>query len=148
MNKCGECRACCRALGVAELDKPEWQRCKHVCKAGCGIYEARPESCVKYSCLWLLSQSETDPLPPRLRPDRCGVIFDHMESMPENTYIARVAPGNQRDLRDPLVVKLMATLVDRGAEVIVRIGNKTSAPVRAFKSDRKPHTNVVIRGKL
>ena len=69
---CGECTACCTSLGVVELEKPLWQRCEHVCEAGCGIYPDRPRSCHDFVCLWLHGYFGKDE---RHRPDKCGLIF-------------------------------------------------------------------------
>ena len=52
-RKCGTCRECCIALEVKSVDKPAGKFCKHLCRVGCGIYEARPDECREYNCLWL-----------------------------------------------------------------------------------------------
>lgn len=68
---CGTCRACCTALAVIELQKPDYTRCRHECASGCAIYEQRPESCRHFFCLWKipgwLLQDED-------RPDQLGVV--------------------------------------------------------------------------
>ena len=68
---CGECTACCTSLGVEELSKPLWQRCEHVCEAGCAIYPDRPRSCHDFTCLWLHGFFGLD----KHRPDKLGLIF-------------------------------------------------------------------------
>lgn len=68
---CGDCTACCTALGVDELKKPLWAVCEHVCVDGCGIYEARPASCRGFECLWLKGWFGLD----QHRPDKLGLIF-------------------------------------------------------------------------
>jgi Fe-S-cluster containining protein len=40
----------------------------------CGIYEDRPEHCVKFKCFWLLEQLED-----HLRPDRCGIVVKPLD---------------------------------------------------------------------
>lgn len=51
---CGPCTLCCKVLRIPELEKPQNAWCRHAKKGrGCGIYEARPESCRSFSCLWL-----------------------------------------------------------------------------------------------
>ncbi len=69
---CGECTACCTNLGVQEIQKPEFEQCRHVCERGCAIYPERPSACMGYECLWLLDAEivDTDD-----RPDKLGVIF-------------------------------------------------------------------------
>lgn len=74
---CGECQACCTAIGVHELNKPPLQRCQHQCDSGCAIYEARPESCRGYYCLWQAGFLEGDE---RRRPDKLGIILDSRSS--------------------------------------------------------------------
>jgi hypothetical protein len=72
---CGECRACCTALGVQELSRGNYERCEHICEAGCAIYAERPDSCRIFSCWWKLGEMGDE----RRRPDRLGVI---LESVP------------------------------------------------------------------
>jgi len=51
---CGPCTLCCKLLAVPAIDKPKDQWCSHAKpKAGCGVYETRPESCREFNCLWL-----------------------------------------------------------------------------------------------
>jgi len=72
-HPCGECQACCMAVGVHELEKPMWTPCKHQCETGCGIYDSRPDSCRGYYCMYqagMLNGGE------EMRPDKLGIIFD------------------------------------------------------------------------
>ena len=68
---CGACTECCSALAVAELEKPLWEPCKHLCPKGCGIYERKPDECTKFECFWLRGFFGGD----EHRPDRLGLIF-------------------------------------------------------------------------
>jgi hypothetical protein len=76
---CGSCTACCTIMRV-EMEpeaKPPGVRCQHLCGAGCAIYQARPEPCRVWSCVWLLSQERADVrLPSAMRPDRSGVVLE------------------------------------------------------------------------
>lgn len=77
-RSCGECRACCTAVHVLELDKGPYVPCKHLGnfskgEPGCTIYAERPKSCEQWACEWrgagpLLKEYEE-------RPDRCGVLL-------------------------------------------------------------------------
>lgn len=73
-RNCGDCTACCHALAIEELDKPGFQKCAYVQSgngcAGCGIYDARPDCCRDFQCLWLQGHLAEDD-----RPDKLGVIF-------------------------------------------------------------------------
>ena len=64
MRSCGECTACCTALGVKELNKPAGDSCEkgiqigHVQSTtntivGCSTYKSRPKSCRAFECAWL-----------------------------------------------------------------------------------------------
>ena len=69
---CGDCTACCKILGVEELDKPAGTQCVHCDPGkGCKIYEQRPATCREFACTWLQHGN----LPDELRPDRCHVVF-------------------------------------------------------------------------
>lgn len=52
-RKCGSCRECCIVIGVEPLNKPVDVACEHLCAAGCGIYERRPNACEVFTCGWL-----------------------------------------------------------------------------------------------
>lgn len=77
-RSCGECRACCSALGIHELNKAPAIACEYLVQIGqrekvggnCGIYATRPESCRTFECMWLQGHFMGAD-----RPDRTGVVF-------------------------------------------------------------------------
>ena len=71
-RECGPCQACCSALGVAAVAKPEWEPCAHQCASGCAVYQSRPRQCAEFACLWLQGQLEGDE---RGRPDVIGLVL-------------------------------------------------------------------------
>jgi hypothetical protein len=80
MRTCEECTACCKLVGVSELDKPPGVWCDHCnigSATGCQIYEVRPEGCRQFECLWLQTGNSnvTRALPDEMRPDRCKAVF-------------------------------------------------------------------------
>ena len=90
MNHCGTCTECCYYMEVSDIRKPVCHDCQHLQPVefvnvptgtnigkfkGCSIYEARPQPCRDFECLWLQSQSKDKPMPRKLRPDTCGVMF-------------------------------------------------------------------------
>ncbi|MBB4006379.1 hypothetical protein [Allorhizobium taibaishanense] len=52
-RRCGTCTLCCRLPDIEELDKPANQPCRHCNQTGCRIYEARPQLCRDFLCLWM-----------------------------------------------------------------------------------------------
>ncbi|MBN2839652.1 MAG: hypothetical protein JXP37_01665, partial [Coriobacteriia bacterium] len=68
-RQCGECSACCTALGVHELQKLPLDTCRHVTARGCGIYGNRPPSCREFLCAWRIGIG-TD----AERPDLLGIV--------------------------------------------------------------------------
>ena len=89
---CGECRACCVVLPIAEPDlvKPAGEPCKHLCETGCGIYGRAewPTLCRKYYCGW--RQDKWMSQRPLYRPDTLGVIF---QFTPGVLALFEVRPG-------------------------------------------------------
>jgi hypothetical protein len=69
---CGDCTLCCRLLPVAEIEKPALAKCRHQCRRGCRVYDARPVSCRAWSCQWLQGH------PTGPRPDRAHLCIDPM----------------------------------------------------------------------
>lgn len=72
-RSCGDCTACCNVKAVRELGKPSQVACRHLCQAGCRIYNARPAECREYACFWRQGLIDGDE---RRRPDKLGVLID------------------------------------------------------------------------
>ena len=68
-RECGSCDICCTVIAVPELNKPKYEQCRHVCSAGCGIYEERPKDCRSWKCAWLSGMFLEEE-----RPDKIKVI--------------------------------------------------------------------------
>ena len=71
-RRCDTCTVCCTELKIEteEFRKPANTPCKHLCGAGCGIYETRPPVCQQFLCGWRLFAELTDDW----RPDLSGVL--------------------------------------------------------------------------
>lgn len=94
MQECGECTACCYAFPVIELDKLEWEKCKHVDKS-CKIYSKRPESCRKCMCAWVQMKN----VGIELRPDKCGIIFERDNNIMVGTIIGSITDFAKRQIQ-------------------------------------------------
>lgn len=86
MNACGSCSLCCKMLDIAALEKPAQQWCPQ-CIPGvsCKIYDARPDACRSFDCLWLASRrgAPQNFMPDELRPDRCkGLLMLNPDQRP------------------------------------------------------------------
>lgn len=68
-RKCGTCQMCCVAVPIAEIDKKAGEACIHLCGAGCGIYDTRPDVCRGFACEWLWGMGGMEQ-----RPDRMGAL--------------------------------------------------------------------------
>lgn len=69
-RQCGDCTACCSAIGVKELRKPYFVDCVKLCASGCSIHGKAPPSCQNYKCLWLTADLAFDQ-----QPNKCGYII-------------------------------------------------------------------------
>ena len=85
---CGTCSLCCKVVGVEELKKPIGAWCPHCVRGnGCAIYDARPPSCRKFHCQWLLAEG----LGPEWKPERAK--FALLKSDGGHHLTAFVDPG-------------------------------------------------------
>ena len=106
-RQCGTCTACCVALEIIELNKPVGVACSYLkpsCDKPCGQYQARPQVCREYQCMWLLGV-----IPRWAKPNEVGLILG-MVPMPEDETILRVIetrPGAAHTLQN---VRMLASL--------------------------------------
>jgi hypothetical protein len=121
-NICGECQACCMAVGVHEVEKPMWTPCKHQCETGCGIYEDRPDSCRGYYCLYQAGMLTGGV---EMRPDKLGIIFDFRATSTDGDAISawEVREGAADD--------------PRVMEMLRKIGDTFIVIVRRYKSAKR-----------
>lgn len=94
-RECGECDACCVHLKIKEPATIAHEAHVDCCRLGddgCTEYAARPETCVRFKCLWLTGFGDDVD-----RPDIIGVIF-HLNEEPVNGLpIMYVAANETRE---------------------------------------------------
>jgi hypothetical protein len=118
-RSCGKCTACCTALQVTEIEKPDYVRCTHLrtgSVTGCGIYPSRPDSCRSWKCLWLRGVGEKQE-----RPDKLGIVLDVEECPALDCFFVKVFPLRKDALADPKVDSLIqrVTMVGPPAVAVV-----------------------------
>lgn len=114
---------CCKLMGVADLQPPkpvnEW--CTHCTPGkGCAIYDARPKTCREFECVWLMSQSQREPMPLSLRPDKSKVVLDVTGR--GDMIHAHVAPDQPDAWQRGEIGRLLAGSADKGIRVVVSHG--------------------------
>lgn len=91
-NTCGDCRACCVVLPIAEPNfvKPAGEPCKHLCGSGCRLYGNAdwPTLCRDYFCVW--RQDKWMGQRPLYRPDKLGVLFQFNDGV---LAVFEIIPG-------------------------------------------------------
>lgn len=106
-RSCGSCTACCTVLGVQSLGKPPRTRCRfETVSDGCSAYDARPEDCRRYNCLWIQGLfADGD------RPDKTGILIMLATEKRSQFVVHELRPGAIREqeetlqsLRDPLLL--------------------------------------------
>lgn len=87
--QCGECKLCCKVLGVPDVTTPgTWcTHCDIHGAKGCTIYDTRPGNCRDFECGWLTNNGA-----PELRPDRIHIVVTG-ESKRLDAYIMHIDPG-------------------------------------------------------
>jgi uncharacterized protein len=125
LSGCAGCALCCKVLEIVDLQpKPspcgEW--CGHAepgrSPGACTIYEARPESCRAFACLWLLSQDRPDDvMAPELRPDRSKAVLTAVPG--QNTLLVHPDPAYPDAWRRGALKHLVHNFLESGGRVIV-----------------------------
>lgn len=121
---------CCKLVGVHDLPdhKPVNTWCQHCDKkAGCQIYEDRPETCREFACMWLLSQERPNPMGLALRPDKSKVVLaPHPD---EDVIIAHIDPAYPFAWREKGMGHLIERLAYRSLKVVLSTGLSTEKKV-------------------
>jgi hypothetical protein len=108
------------------IDKPARTGCAFCVKGGCGIYEARPDPCEGFQCVWLVSQGAPGlEMPSALRPDRCGVV---LEVNTKETIIAHSRTA--ASYREPRMLKWLMFRAQRGHVTLDLPGEKVQLLLR------------------
>lgn len=93
-RSCGSCTACCEALAIQLPwgDKPQYKPCeklKQGSNKACGVYDERPEVCVRFRCLWLEGLGDN-----KDRPDKSGLVLNIQQTgLPVPLDVAAKVPG-------------------------------------------------------
>ena len=119
IRECGECTVCCLLTHIPQLNKPVYKLCEYCDEdAGCNQYDARPEACKKYLCVWRIEE-----LSESLRPDKCHVMFERLPG--NSTYVGLVQPGYEKRWLTQEVQKFTNDKLKKGSAVIVNaVGRK------------------------
>jgi hypothetical protein len=122
---CGSCTLCCKVIGIGALEKPAGAWCAH-CKIGhgCTIYEARPDECRAFFCMWLADRRLGD----EWRPDLAKMVVTTADD--GRTVEIRCDPGfPQAWRREPYRTQISqwaeAARADDGM-VIVCVGKRVT----------------------
>lgn len=156
-RECGECRVCCVifAIDEPELQKNPGERCRHLCAAGCDIYETRPATCASFHCAWRQSLA----LPDHARPDQLGVLFyitgrARPRGVFDNVSLVAVATEDPNALERPQVRAIIDQFAQSALPIHRRWGDEQAlihpAPDLADAIDHPettPHRHLVARGR-
>lgn len=114
---------CCKLLDIPALEKPANRWCRHCAPGrGCTIYDSRPQPCRDFACVWLESQRESNPLPPELKPDQCGVVLSFAPD--RRDVMVYCDPGDPDAWKSPPVLKLLVIMSRQGLRVMVGNGRE------------------------
>ena len=124
-RECGTCTLCCKVYALPELEKPPGVWCKHCAPGkGCKIYDAPPDPCRLFNCLWMTDGK----MPDEWRPDRAKFV---LSIFPSNGFVyGQVDPGSPGAWRrqpyyDGLRT-MSTTLLDERRHVIMFVGDEAT----------------------
>lgn len=121
-KSCGDCGMCCKVLHISELNKAAGQWCGVFRKgSGCGDYEARPQACRGFHCLWLTSEKLDD----AWRPNKAGfLMYPDRDGKRLNVVVDPGKPSSWQ--REPYYsrLKAMSQRAYDGYELLICIGDR------------------------
>lgn len=121
---CGDCKLCCKLLGVEEIPKPPGVWCSNCdIKApggGCKIHDRRPPTCRTFECGWLANGGD-----PELRPDKIHIVVTG-ESEKLKAYIMHVDPVYPDAPEKPKAKMFLDMVMQQGRHqnIVLVTGNK------------------------
>jgi len=140
---CGACNACCKLLRIPDLDKPAGMLCEWTTiHGGCSRQAEKPKdpfnpvpgeayelaACAQFKCVWLQSQTRTDPgeiQPRHWRPDISHVMMGPKDRDNELHLFVHVDPNYPNAWTEPEINAYLRGMVERGCEVEIVIGETT-----------------------
>ena len=120
---CDACAMCCKLPEIKALDKPRNQWCSHCADhQRCSIYEARPQTCRNFHCLYLLEPS----IPQAWQPAQSRMILTNTED--GNHLFVQVDPARPDAWRKPAYhaqLREWARINNaQGKQIVVCVGNR------------------------
>ncbi len=114
-RECGGCTECCTALGVADLNKKNYEPCRFSRSGvGCAIYNSRPFGCRHFECLWKKGNfSENE------RPDKTGIIFARQYQPATKRLTTTVYLRDSNWRRDEAKRRMLEELMARETLVVI-----------------------------
>ncbi len=123
LRECGSCTACCSELAITAdgMEKLPGVACQH-CEGGggCAIYDARPQVCRDYHCLWR-SMAHMDE---SWRPDRSGILIAIAEvppGMPARHAVEIMLVGPEKSLETKAFAGMIGGFIESGTACFLNI---------------------------
>ena len=113
--KCNGCTLCCKIPRIPILQKKSNEWCRFCSQnKGCSIYASRPQPCVDFNCLWLISD-----LSEEWRPDK--VHFYAVEESSELIKV-RVDADHPNAWQEGVGKQIVDQFRNEGRHVLVSVG--------------------------
>lgn len=111
-----------------------YHSCDHVTRAGCGVYETRPQTCREFHCVWLRGGIGDDE---QTRPDQLGVLFDYFIEMFSGkprfqalpVWSGAMGQPSVRPILDEVASQFELMIIERDGYLVYSPGGQTSLPV-------------------
>jgi hypothetical protein len=120
-RRCGNCTACCTAIGVPSIGKEPWEDCRHRTDHNCAAFKTAPPECREFECAWKLGAFRV-----KDRPDRLGLVIWGIQ-------LEHPKVGKHFQVH---VTREGAEDRERGRRIIVAL--LSQAPVAIVRRDRDP----------
>lgn len=116
---CSGCTLCCEMPRIVEISKPAFEKCKHVCAAGCAIHasEERALACKTFRCRYIKAHEASEAAEIAIIPHPREAAAYFFEVPGENRIVLMVSRDDPNRWKGTALAQFLLHRIDAGYTV-------------------------------